>query len=160
MSPMSMARAAALPFVLALAGCSQTYIANTDVEDNGPNRRVITFCEDYRHAVEDRNVVRLLAMASPRYHEDAGTPAGDDDIDYDGLKAFLTAQFQGTSAIRYEIRYRKVTFTETGHVWVDYMYAASFRVPGVKGEEWRHSVAENRLDLVADGEGFKIVSGM
>lgn len=149
-------------FLLAmtLAGCSSSLIANTDVEDNSPNRRVIGFCEDYRHAIEDRNVVRLLAMASPRYHEDAGTPSGEDDMDFDGLKAFLTDRFQGTSAIRYEVRYRKITFTETGHVWVDYTYAASFRLPGVKGEEWRHVVAENRLDLVADGETFKIVSGM
>lgn len=143
-----------------LVGCSKAYIANTEVEDNSANRRVIQFCEDYRHAIEDRNVVRLLAMASPRYYEDSSTPSGDDDIDYDGLKEFLTKQFQGTSAIRYETRYRKVTFTETAHVWVDYTYAASFRVPGVKAEEWRHVVAENRLDLVADGEGYKIVSGM
>jgi hypothetical protein len=155
-----MLRTAALFLVVLVTGCSQAYIANTDVEDNTPNRKVVTFCEDYRHAVEDRNIVRLLAMASPRYHEDSGTPAGDDDMDFDGLKGFLTAQFQGTSAIRYEIRYRKVTFTQSGHVWVDYTYAASFRVPGVKGEEWRHSVAENRLDLVADGESYKIVSGM
>jgi hypothetical protein len=30
----------------------------------------------------------------------------------------------------------------------------------VKKEEWRHSVADNRLDLVPDGDGYKIMSGM
>lgn len=140
--------------------CSTAYIPNTDVEDNAQNRRVVSFCEDYRHAIEDKNITRLLAMASPQYHEDAATPSGEDDIDYEGLRGFLTGLFQHTSQIRYEIKYKRVTFSESGHVWVDYTYAASYKLPGMKGDEWRHSVSDNRLDLVADGEGFKIVSGM
>ena len=146
--------------LILLAGCSTAYIPNTDVEDNAQNRRVISFCEDYRHAIEDKNITRLLAMASPQYHEDASTPSGADDTDYEGLRGFLTGLFQHTSQIRYEIKYKRVTFTESGHVWVDYIYAASYKLPGMKGDEWRHSVSDNRLDLVADGEGFKIVSGM
>ena len=141
-------------------GCSTSYIPNTDVEDNAQNRRVISFCEDYRHAIEDKNVTRLLAMASPQYHEDAATPNGADDTDYEGLRGFLTGLFQHTSQIRYEIKYKRVDFKESGHVYVDYVYAASYKLPGMKGDEWRHSVSDNRLDLVADGDGFKIVSGM
>ena len=145
---------------LFLVGCGSTYIPNTEVEDNAQNRRVIAFCEDYRHAIEDKNITRILAMASPQYHEDASTPSGEDDIDYEGLRAFLTGLFTHTSQIRYEIKYKKVTFAESGHIWVDYVYAASYKLPGTKGDEWRHSVSDNRLDLVADGDGFKIVSGM
>jgi hypothetical protein len=62
---------------LALAGCSKNYIPNTDVEDSSQNRKIVSFCEEYRHAVEEKNVPKLLSMASPLYHEDAGTPAGD-----------------------------------------------------------------------------------
>jgi hypothetical protein len=65
-----------------------------------------------------------------------------------------------TQAIRYEVRYRKISVTENEHVLVDYTYAASFRIPGVKQEEWRHTVAENRLELVKEGETYKILSGM
>jgi hypothetical protein len=145
---------------IALVGCSAAYIPNTDVEDNAQNRRVISFCEDYRHAIEDKNITRLLAMASPQYHDDAATPNGADDIDYEGLRGFLTGLFQHTTQIRYEIKYKRVTFSESGHVWVDYVYAASYKLPGMKGDEWRHSVSDNRLDLVQDGDGFKIVTGM
>lgn len=143
-----------------LTACATTYIPNTDVEDTSPNRKVVGFCEDYRHAVEDKNVTRLLAMASPQYHEDASTPGGGDDMDLEGLKAYLTGMFQQTEQIRYEIKYRRIKFEESGHVYVDYTYAASYRLPGLKGPEWRHTVADNRLDLVPDGEGYKIVSGM
>jgi hypothetical protein len=153
---------ALVPIALSLGafGCSKSYIPNTDVEDNSENRKVISFCEDYRHAVEERNVGRLLAMVSTRYREDGGNTAGDDDLDYEGFKEYMTSLFTQTTGIRYEIRYRKVTFTETNKVHVDYTYAASFRIPGVKGQEWKHTIADNRLELLPEGEGFKILAGM
>ena len=53
-----------------------------------------------------------------------------------------------------------MTFTERKEVLVDYSYSASYRVPGSKVDEWRHSVSDNRLVLIPDGEASKIVSGM
>jgi hypothetical protein len=144
--------------VVVLAGCATTYIPNTDVEDTTENKKVVQFCEQYRHAVEDKNIGQLLKMASGAYHKRG--VGNDDDIDYAGLKDFLSSSFQTTDAIRYEIRYRRVTFAENAHVYVDYTYAASYRIPGVEKEEWRHSVADNRLDLVPDGESYKIIAGM
>jgi hypothetical protein len=146
-----------------LVGCSKTFIPNTDVEDNSLNRKIIQFCEQYRHAVEEKNVGELLKIASPAYHKRGFSD--DDDVDYASLKDFLTTTFQSTDGIRYEIRYRKITFTESSHIYVDYTYAASYKLPGVKKEEWRHAVADNRLDIVTEGTGtnhesFKIISGM
>jgi hypothetical protein len=143
-----------------LGGCSKTYIPNTEVEDTSDNRKVILFCEEYRHAVEDKNVGKLLSMASARYHEDGGNTRGEDDIDYDGLKQYLAGVFMKTSGIRYEIKYRKVIFNESKHIFIDYTYAASYRIPGTKGEEWRHTVADNQLEIVPEGETFKILDGM
>ena len=65
-----------------------------------------------------------------------------------------------TTGIRYEIKYRKVMFKENTHVEVDYTYAASYRLPGVKQEEWKHTVADNRIELVPDGDSYKILQGM
>jgi hypothetical protein len=151
-------------FVLACAAsalaCSKPYIPNTDVEDSGENRGIIVFCEKYRHALEDRNVAELLKLMSPAYFEDGGNSKAGDDADYDKIRDFLTSDFLRTSGIRYEIRYRRVTLTETNHIFVDYTYAAAWKLPGIKGDEWHHQVADNRLDLVRDGESYKIVSGM
>ena len=152
--------AAASIFALALLGCSPTFIPNTDVEDTSQNRKIVTFCEDYRHAVEEKNVGQLVKMASAHYHEDGGNTNAEDDIDFDGLKNYLSSSFEKTQSIRYEIRYRKIQVTETNHVYVDYTYAASYKIPGVTKEEWRHTVADNRLDLIPDGETFKILGGM
>jgi hypothetical protein len=143
-----------------LGACSHTLIPNTEVEDSGENRKVVTFCERYRHAVEDKDVPGLLSLASDRYYEDGGNANVEDDIDYAGLKDYLANTYQKTKNVRYEIRYRKVTFTEKREVHVDYTYTASYRLPGVKSDEWRHMVADNRLVLIPAGEGYKIVSGM
>lgn len=145
---------------LATTGCSKTLIPNTDVEDTSENKKVISFCEEYRHAVEDKDVGRLLKLASPRYYEDGGNTNAEDDIDFDGLKDYLTSTFTKTQTIRYEIRYRKVSFNENKKVYVEFSYSASYRIPGLKGEEWKHTVADNRLELIPEGDSYKILAGM
>ncbi|HVU05332.1 MAG TPA: hypothetical protein VHE30_26475 [Polyangiaceae bacterium] len=141
-------------------GCATHYIPNTDVEDTDSNRRVIEFCEDYRHAVEMRNVDKLLKMAHPKYYEDGGNADATDDLDYAGLKSYLEDKFKQTRTIRYEIRYRRVGEGKKHTVLVDYTYSASYKIPTPTGDMWRRRVAENRLELVPEGESFRILSGM
>jgi hypothetical protein len=156
--------AVAIGLLMALAatglGCGAANIPNTDVEDSGENRKVVLYCEQYRRAVEEKDVGGLLKIASERYYEDGGNVNVEDDIDFAGLKDYLTTTFLKTKTIRYEMRYRKVTFTEKKEIYVDYTYSASYRLPGVKSDEWRHSVADNRLVLIPAGDSYKIVSGM
>jgi hypothetical protein len=158
----SITAAAATAFVCAVAlaatGCTRSYIPNTDVEDTGENKAVIMFCERYRHAVEDKNVSELLKLASPGYFQIS--VKNEDVYDFNGLRQYLTETFERTTGIRYEIRYRRVTYTDTNHIFVDFTYAAAFRIPGVKGDEWRHKVADDRLDIVRDKDDYRIVSGM
>jgi hypothetical protein len=135
-------------------------IPNTDVEDTGENRDIVLFCERYRHALEEKDVGSVLKMMSQGYFEDGGNTKNEDDADYDKIREFLTGDFLHTGAIRYEMRYRRITVTETKHIYVDYTYAAAWKLPGVKQDEWHHKVADNRLDLVREGETFKIVGGM
>jgi hypothetical protein len=142
-----------------LTGCATRYIPNTDVEDTDENRRIIAFCEKYRHAVEDKNAAALLGLASPDYYEDGGNVDPRDDIDYAGLKAYLIGSFQDARAIRYEMRYRRI-LREDDVIFVDYTYSASYRIPGSKGEEWRRKVEDNRLELVPHQSEYRIVAGM
>jgi hypothetical protein len=144
----------------ALAGCSHDYIPNTQVDDSDFNRQVIAFCEDYRHAVERRNTGELLKLADQKYYEDGGNVDTSDDLDFAGLKDYLEKRFKDTRAIRYEIFYRDVSFGRSNQVFVDYTYSASYKVPTEKGDVWRRRVADNRLELVQDGEKFRILSGM
>ncbi len=156
----SIIRGFAVILTLASVGCASQMIPNTDVEDTSYNRGVIQFCEEYRHAVEERNVALLLKVAAASYYEDGGNVDPTDDLDYAGLKAYLEDKFYKTKAIRYEIRYRRVGHGRRDVVYVDYTYSASYKLSTDEGDVWRRTVADNRLELVPDGEKFKIVSGM
>lgn len=151
-----------LPFLLGILclGCATHYIPNTDVEDTDYNRHVIKFCEEYRRAVEHRNSGLLLKLAHPKYYEDGGNIDSSDDLDYVGLKAYLENKFRATKAIRYEIRYRRVGKGRSNVVFVDYTYSASYKIPTDQGDVWRRKVDDNRLELLPEGDSFKILAGM
>lgn len=149
-----------LIFVLLACGCSKQYITNTDVEETEFNHRVIEFCEKYRRAVERRNIPLLLRLAHPTYYEDGGSIDTTDDLDYAGLQDYLLGRFKETRAIRYEIRYRNVAPGRKNSVLVDYTYSASYKIPTPDGEVWRRQVADNRLELIPEGESFRILAGM
>jgi hypothetical protein len=149
-----------LAFTLLLGSCSEPVIPNTDVVDTPQNRAVITFCEQYRRAVELQNVGALLEMAAQDYYEDGGTLDPSDDIDRTGLSEYLREKYVDAEAVRYEIRYRRVGQGRKDRLLVDYTYSASYRVPTSEGSEWRRKISENRLELVPNGEKFLIVAGM
>ena len=146
--------------IAAASGCAGQTIPNTDVEDTDDNRKVVGFCEEYRRAVEQRKIGLLLQLADPSYYEDGGNTDATDDLDYAGLKAYLEDRFSKTKAIRYEIRYRRVAKGRKNLVTVDYTYSASYKIPTEAGDVWKHVVADNRIELVPQGETFKIISGM
>ena len=158
MSLRSVAYAAAL--AVSVGGCTTHFIPNTDVEDTEDNRRIIDFCERYRHAVESRNIPLLLKLADPRYYEDGGNADSSDDMDYDGLREYLEGQFKQTRAIRYEMHYHRVSTGRKLTLFVDYTYSASYKIPSPTGDLWRRRVADNRLEIVPEGESFKILAGM
>lgn len=145
---------------LSTLGCTHQYILNTDVEDTEFNRKIVDYCEQYRHAVEQRNTARLLKMADLSYFEDGGNVDASDDMNYDGLKEYLQNEFSKAVAIRYEIHYRNVTEGRKDTVLVDYTYSASYKVPTSHGDVWRRRIADNRMTLAREGEGFRILSGM
>lgn len=149
-----------LVLTLLIVGCATRYIPNTDVEDTDDNRKIVSFCEKYRHAVQERNVPLLLKLASPDYYEDGGNVDASDDMDFEGLREYLEGKFKESRVIRYEIRYRRISKGKQGRINVDYTYSASYKIPGLKTEEWRHTVAENRLEIVPEKDSFLIVTGM
>ncbi|MCC6522228.1 MAG: hypothetical protein IT373_06175 [Polyangiaceae bacterium] len=144
---------------LAGAGCGGSYIPNTDVPETDENRNIVAFCELYRQALESQDVTTLVSLAASDYYENGGDVDASNDIDYAGLKDYLQAKFGEATGIRHEIRYRNVDVRDDV-IYVYYTYSGSFRRPTFEGEKWERVVAENRLEIVPEGETFKIVAGM
>ena len=150
-----------LVLVVAVAGCEKN-IPNTTVKDTPENRAVINFMENYRNAVEARDVGALLAMAHPQYLDDNGTPSGDDDIDYRALQEKLARWRERVTDVRYEIKYRTIT-REMDRVLIAYRYSASFRIAyDEEDQRWSRRIGENRLVLLYDDieDRYYVLSGM
>jgi hypothetical protein len=146
---------------LSLAGCARDVIPNTDVRDTVENREIIDFLEQYRKAVEKQDVQTLMKLASKRYLDDNGTPVGRDDLDYESLGEKLRRWDSAVDKVRYEIRYRRVSYHQD-RVFVDVTYTASFRVDTPEGKRWARRLADNRMVLSRDRPSgkYRIVSGM
>jgi hypothetical protein len=149
-----------LPMSAAFAACAPTLIPNTRVEDNSQNREVLEFVERYRTAIESRNTAALLGLASQNYFDDMGTPAGKDDIDYEGLKAALARMREEVLGARYQISYRAVTFDSYHRVLVDLLYTGWFRINTADGPEWKRRLEPHRIVLAREDGQFRILSGM
>ncbi|HEX2678220.1 MAG TPA: hypothetical protein VHM19_16310 [Polyangiales bacterium] len=145
---------------LVAVGCAPKMIPNTRVPDTGDNREVLDFVEKYRKAVEQRDIGTLLQMTSQDYFDDMGTPAGEDDVDYEALQAGLQRLRQEVLGARYQISYRAVTFTDTHKVLVDLLYTGWFKVSTPDGAQWRRRLEPHRIVLAREDHGYKIVSGM
>jgi hypothetical protein len=144
----------------ALSACEPALIPNTRIEDTGDNREVVEFVEKYRLAVESRNSNALLALASPNYFDDMGTPAGNDDIDYDGLKEGLGRLREEILGARYQISYRAVTMDTESRVLVDMLYTGWFRINTSEGPVWKRRLEPHRIVLAREDGHLRIVSGM
>lgn len=150
--------ALALLFTPAIPGCGGENIPNTDVPDNAENREVLGFVEEYRHAVERRDVGGILSLVSERFFDDNGTISNDDDRDYEILSEQLSA-FEQLLDVRYEMRYRRVTY-RSDRILVDYTYTASFKVATPQGDRWETRLRDNRIELVREEGEFRIISGI
>ena len=146
--------------VLALLGCAHKPIPNTRVEDTTENREVVDFVEQYRKAVESRDGATLLRLSSKNYFDDMGTPQGDDDMDYDSLRAGLARLQKELIDARYQISYRGVTYTPSQRVLVDVLYTGWFKVETPDGPQWRRRLEPHRIVLAREDGNYKIVSGM
>ena len=148
----------ALTLGAGLAGCGAENIPNTDVPDNAENRAVLNFVEDYRHAVERRDVGDILSLVSPRFFDDNGTIQTEDDRDLEILSEQLS-RFEQLLDVRYEVRYRRVTY-QADRILVDYTYTASFKVATPQGDRWETRLRDNRIELVREEGEFRIISGI
>ena len=110
-------------------GCAARMIPNTDVEDTDDNREVVEFVEEYRHAMEARNPSQILRLVSQAYYDDNGTPTTEDDMDYGLLQERVARLADDVIEVRYEMRYRRVTYRSDRVVVDDTPRFASINLP-------------------------------
>lgn len=147
-------------FLIAFAGCASVrVIPGTLVEDTKLNRDLIDVCEEYRHALEQRDAGKLLSLISKRYFEDSGTPKTTDDYGYEGLKQVLVSRLASVREIRYNIEYRQIKVTGK-RAEVNVRYDASYQMATAMGDRWEKKQSDERLELENENGRWLFVGGM
>jgi len=169
------ARGLALPLLALAAGCAHPQlIPGTNVADTPDNRVVVGVVEKYRERLLAKDIDGILALASPHYFEDSGTPRADDDYGYEGLRAVLDKRLSRVKAMRYEIEYRRLNFSggcasgqQPCTAEVEVFLDGSFELTSESGDRYRrvNDYAHFMLERVDDAkmpDGFKwlFTSGM
>jgi hypothetical protein len=147
--------------LVAGAGCAHTeYFPHTTIEKSEQNRKIIETVEEYRQRLMQRNVVGLLALASPRYFEDSGTPRSDDDYGFDGLRKVLETQLPRVKSLRYDIEYRNIRVSGD-QAEVEVFLDGSFEITAPEaGDRYRRVNDYHRFLLAKEGDDWKFISGM
>ncbi len=126
--------------------------------DTPDNRAVVKLMDEYRDAVEHKDIDRLLAMASKKFYEDSGTPETDDDYGYDGLKEHFTKHFKQIKKLQLNIQLKKVNIKDS-KAKVDYRYVTRYLMDLPSGQKWQVTDELNRLELVKEQGKWKVLSG-
>ncbi len=155
---------AVLAIVVALGvagGCVKPkFIPHTKVLDVPLNREILKVVEKYRRAMEQLDGATVLSLAHPNYLDRAGTPEGNDDADYEGLKHFLAKKFKQTKKVRYSIEYQRLTITGKEAKVDTYIDATFFFEPRKANPRWRRFTDHNRFTLLKDDGRWQFISGL
>lgn len=154
----------ALPLLalLAVTACTTKYIGNSRVEDTAENRAILQVVEQYRRAMDDKDVQRILELTTDDFFEDPGTP-GDPSDDYDkiGLRTRLEATFAKVEEQRLRIDVRKIQIVDDGkRAFVEYRYDLRYRLNLPNASEWRDATDLSRISMKRQDGDWKITGGI
>lgn len=145
---------------VAMTGCGPKMIPNSEIEDTDENREILSVVSAYKNALEGRNVERLMSLVSKTFFENSGTPAGDDDYNYDGLEQRLTKWAEQTKAIRADVKVKAITVKD-GTARAQYFYDVNYQIPGAAGVmQWKHEADTKEMVLRREGSVWRITSGI
>jgi len=157
----SVALAALAVALASTTGCVKPgYIPHTKVLDTAQNREIIGVVETYRKAMENRDAAGVLALVHPTYQDNAGTPEGSDDVDFEGLKKLLATRFQRTTKVRYHIEYQGLNVHGRDAQVDAYIDATFVYEPENASPRWRRLTDFNRFRLIKDADRWRFVSGL
>lgn len=144
---------------LTLGACGAKRIPGTEIRDTPETRAVVAAIEAYRQAAERRDPAAVMALVSPKYFDDAGTPDPGDDVDRDGLRARLTQDYPKVTALRLDIAVKKID-VEDDRAVAYVFYDERYRITTKAGEVAKQASDQHRMVLVREGDEWRFVSGL
>lgn len=150
--------------LVAAPACHKEYIPHTQIEDTGDNRMILSIVEQYRGALQAKDVPSLVRLASKNYYETAGTPADPkDDFNYDGLEDFLKRRMEKYKVIMIDIMPSSIVIDEEfpDKAFVDYKFVSRYQIAlGQDRDQWFTDDDVSRMHFARENGQWRIVKGM
>jgi len=149
----------ALLALFLLAACSPRRIPGTEIPENDDTKAITAAIEKYQAAAEARDAGAVLALVSPLYYDDAGTPDPSDDLDFERLARVLPADLGRVSGVRMSLRLNDIQVKgDRAQAFVS--FDARYRVATKAGEVAKSQQDVSRIALSREKGAWKIVSGL
>jgi hypothetical protein len=161
--------------VTALSACSSGYIRSDDlypddqnfridseanIPDTTETREVLNVLYLYRQALVNKDVGALNRLVSDEYYENAGTThTTSDDWTRSDLGEVLEMVIQSAEEIQYRVLVKDVQI-QGRQARIDYEFQYAFRFRVDDREELDAGRDVNRLELVQEGDRWRITGGM
>ncbi|MEK7705639.1 MAG: hypothetical protein AAB426_11820 [Myxococcota bacterium] len=146
--------------LLANISCAHSLIQGTEVRDTRENREVYDVVQKLREGLTSRDADAVMALISEKYFETLGTTDPNDDYGYTALRDKVIPELFGAvqeMQLAFEV-YEIDVEDDRAHVDVRYHARAQINLPS--GTQWASNKEFNRIELVRDGDTWKIVSGL
>lgn len=144
-----------------LCACGPKMIEGTQIEATDLNMEIYQVIQQYRRAMEERDVVALNAVISREYFDNqATTDTNQDDYGYDKLKEQMMPVLRDNiKKVRMDLRLMEIGVQgERAHASFEYVARFLFTEGGKDG--WITKNDFNRLELVKEDGNWRIISGL
>lgn len=152
-------RLAPLLALLAAAGCSPRLIPGTEVRDTKDNRAVYDVVDAYVRAMNKRDPAAVLALVSPDYFDDAGTPEPADDLDRAQLEKVITQDLGKLETEKLSVTVRDIRVQDDA-AYAEIFYDSYYRVSTPAGPVARRDSDVHRIRLKRTSGQWRIVAGL
>jgi len=151
----------AVVLALLVGACATGNLPNTTIAETEETRAVFDRVQQYRTAMEARDVDGVISMVSPRYYENSGTTDSDrDDYGFQVLHdKVLKLLRDNVLTVQYQVLLRDIKVDGDLAV-ADYEYFYKFKFVEGGNEGWAQRNDFNRLEFAREGGQWMIVAGL
>lgn len=143
-----------------LSGCAHSYIAGTTVVDTPENRSVVDVLAKMQEALRARNADQLMALVSPSYFEDMGTPDPSDDYGYEQLRnEILPRSLEVTKELYVDMKVHDVVI-QGDQAYANVRYSSRARLDLPAGTLWDTHSEFNRVEFALENGRWMITRGL
>ncbi|BDG04922.1 nuclear transport factor 2 family protein [Anaeromyxobacter oryzae] len=151
-----------LPLVLlalAAAACSPRLLPGTEIKDDPDTRAIFELIRAYRDAMRQRDAAAILAMVSPDYFDNSGTPEPEDDVDRAILEKRLPQDLEKVDAMNLDLTLRNIQ-VQNDRAVAEVFYDSWYRVKTPAGDVARRDSDIHQFRLRKLGGKWLFAGGL